>query len=566
MPIPCCLICYEECGCDIGSTSKSAERALFGRSKNTCLNVMCAPLALMIHSFYAFFVTCVFVYVARCLNHSCCFLCLNFEVMKNWYEFTDKKFPPDEDSLGRPLEDKSNEQIGGGGRFVWKRAKELIERPVLFQKDVEPKDVVQGNVGNCWLMSALSCMAEFPGLVDKVFLTREYSTRGKYRVMLYDGFSEKFRVITVDDFFPVKLKNKKPGSTSRQAAAEQDLELGEGPLEKLQKEEQLEQHLENDGSGPAKALNGEVVVMSPDEFEWEYANPVGKEIWVAVLEKAFAKFRGSFKNLEGGNALWAFRALTGDPVFRLIKCTEPDKQGMWERFELVDKHPHDLTPVSVRKTKYSLKTKNLFDFLRTYDRSKALVSASQALPESGVEERDEDTGLIKGHAYSILASKRVGRGVNTFSDDPEFELVQLRNPWGEFEWKGKWSDDDDMWNKHPKVAGALRPERDLKDGTFWMEFSDFLQHFDNIDVCDRTVNYSDFHLDVHENRDDALQYMLGPAKGCVQGCTKFWCFCEGIKTLYFGNVPHKHAKKIHKYGRDDDLFDKFSQASKVALV
>ena len=37
-------------------------------------------------------------------------------------------------------------------------------------------------------------------------------------------------------------------------------------------------------------------------------------------------------------------------------------------------------------------------------------------------------------------------------------MIELRNPWGKFEWKGAWSDDDEMWKKHPKVTSALRPD------------------------------------------------------------------------------------------------------------
>merc|ERR1719343_538766 len=35
--------------------------------------------------------------------------------------------------------------------------------------DVDPNDVVQGSVGDCWLLSAMSALAEFPGAIRKLF-------------------------------------------------------------------------------------------------------------------------------------------------------------------------------------------------------------------------------------------------------------------------------------------------------------------------------------------------------------------------------------------------------------
>ena len=45
------------------------------------------------------------------------------------------------------------------------------------------------------------------------------------------------------------------------------------------------------------------------------------------------------------------------------------------------------------------------------------------------------SGLVKGHAYSITGATRVevrGKVV---------KLLRIRNPWGEKEWNGDWSDE-----------------------------------------------------------------------------------------------------------------------------
>ena len=58
----------------------------------------------------------------------------------------------------------------------------------------------------------------------------------------------------------------------------------------------------------------------------------------------------------------------------------------------------------------------------------------------------------------------------------------MRNPWGSGEWKGKWSDNSDMWEKHPEVKRFLRPES-KDDGKFWISKEDFSNNFEAISIC-----------------------------------------------------------------------------------
>jgi hypothetical protein len=48
-------------------------------------------------------------------------------------------------------------------------------------------------------------------------------------------------------------------------------------------------------------------------------------------------------------------------------------------------------------------------------------------------------GLITNHAYSLIQVAVVKK------DGKNIELCKLRNPWGDHEWNGDWSDKSSLW-------------------------------------------------------------------------------------------------------------------------
>eukprot|EP01043_Picozoa_sp_COSAG02_P001186 COSAG02_NODE_24_length_52386_cov_726.042898_5_plen_86_part_00 len=75
------------------------------------------------------------------------------------------------------------------------------------------------------------------------------------------------------------------------------------------------------------------------------------------------------------------------------------------------------------------------------------------------------------------------------------------------------------------------------DGFFWMEWNDFVHHFQNIDVCHRSKSLMDVRLDIHE--DDGCK---GPILGCVGGCCSYYCMCKGCVALCCP-TDHQHGSK-----------------------
>jgi hypothetical protein len=115
------------------------------------------------------------------------------------------------------------------------------------------------------------------------------------------------------------------------------------------------------------------------------------EFWVALLEKAYAKLHGSYQALVSGKTTDALVDFTG------------------EGSESLD----------ISKTEEFWKTLN-----NNMAESFLMGCARHAEGTSG--EKPTPHGLVWNHAYGVLKC----------AEDAGTRLVCLRNPWGQFEWKG----------------------------------------------------------------------------------------------------------------------------------
>jgi len=147
------------------------------------------------------------------------------------------------------------------------------------------------------------------------------------------------------------------------------------------------------------------------------------EFWTPLIEKAYAVFQGDYDEIHGG--------YTSDGLEDLANMVSQYK----ELKSITDEQ------------------------LKHYVRSGIAFCASS---NSGSDTNSIE-GIVQGHAYAVKDVVTLPNGIN---------LIQLINPWGEFEFDGDWSNKSEKWNAYPHMKPA-----DDDDGVFHMAFGDFRRHF-----------------------------------------------------------------------------------------
>ena len=302
----------------------------------------------------------------------------------------------------------------------------------LFEEGIKPSDVDQGGLGNCWLLAAIATLAEFEGVVESVFVSRETGVSGRYTVQLWDDSKMQFRMVTVDDYFPCSAASGKP----------------------------------------------------------VFASPSGTELWVLLLEKAFAKHFGCYGNLEGGLPLVAMHLMTGDNCLHWSK-NENNFSCMDLAMKTKDYCGKTVPKYEFRGTGETVPLDGMFKLIMEYvSQGCPMGAGTSGKDNTRVAGRDGgNKGIVPGHAYSVLDAKEL------FG----FRLIRLRNPWGRQSWTGDWGPNSPEWDKHPNVKAACNVTTNKEEGgTFWMPWDAFLQRYDMVDVCCRSIGLKDLKLKINE--------------------------------------------------------------------
>lgn len=330
------------------------------------------------------------------------------QVLDEFSEYKDPDYPPEDQNLTSLLEQNSKL-----AKFMaWYRIDSFLKDKYLIFHDIKIRHQVMRNRGYTYLIDALNVLSLQPGAVIRLFEKKKICNTGIYSVWLnIDGV---WTQNIIDDFIPIY----------------------------------------DDHFGKTK-----IFFSTP--------NPVFKEIWYCLLEKAMAKAYGGYKKLFHGFENYAMRDLTGAPhsIYdvpyvcpeRGISQREVDYMNeAWEKIYKLIKKGYLLSAVPrVPTQSENLQKKNLKIPNKKYYLSK---------------------GIYSGHSYGIVTIEEVIVSMGQVD-----RLIKLRNPWIDEVWQGEWSQKSSNWT--PELRNKLGYfESNEENGEFWMNIKDFMNYFECLNI------------------------------------------------------------------------------------
>ncbi|KAK7197733.1 calpain-like cysteine peptidase [Novymonas esmeraldas] len=303
---------------------------------------------------------------------------------------------------------------------VWARASDLVRRlfgvpsthaaldPHVFLLPLSPVVIEPGELGDSWVVGAMATVAEHPHFLLRMFRHPVCPLRGieeqrvgAYRVTL--NLRGWWCSVVVDDYLAVA---EGCGAYPRYAHSRRD----------------------------------------------------ARELWVSLLEKAYAKVRGGYANIVAGDPLVALRDFTGWPSAHYDISHFHDiavaSSSFASRLMRYDRHGFQVV----------LHTATHLDADMVSWPTDTVVSPTEAALPGAVEtprrvsasDPSAAVGLAAGMVYPVMR-------ILQFSTNPfraELTLLQVRNPWGDVTaWKGRWRCGSPQWAEWPQVAAACHMER-----------------------------------------------------------------------------------------------------------
>ncbi|CAF1443519.1 unnamed protein product [Rotaria sp. Silwood1] len=325
--------------------------------------------------------------------------------------FIDTKFTPEQAFIINNDIEKKN--------IIWQRPYDVTNTPKFFINTPHRRDPGQGELSDCWFIVAIANITLHQQIFERVVpLNQTFDKQNGYTGLFHFHFWQYglWYDVVIDDYLPFYKKTIQPWCS------------------------------------------------------WNRQEP--NEFWVALIEKAYAKLNGGYRNLIGGAPIEAFTDLTA---------------GIEQRFKLNE---------TIKEHK------QFFNFLIDSLKHSCLMACSinPKIDGSNLEEI-KSNGLVVGHSYSITAARYLQFKKNLLS------MIRLRNPWAnDIEWIGAWHDRDIRWNDLDLDEKRRMSWQDSEDGEFWMTFQDFFTEFDILEICH--LSPDTFNEELHLNISS--QQILSP--------------------------------------------------------
>lgn len=195
-------------------------------------------------------------------------------------EYYDKEFPAEASSVvgfGTATTEDDKKKVETMRNYEFKRLSYVLEDVKVVQDGISPNDIFQGQLGDCYYLSALAAVAEHPDRIERIIVQKETSEKGAYCVAL--NILGQWISVVLDDIFPVNPRGSVP-----------------------------------------------------------FCYTKTQEIWAMLLEKAYAKVYGGYWNIGcGGITCEALKDITGAPCTYIDLEEEDQRSTALKTIEDADK-------------------------------------------------------------------------------------------------------------------------------------------------------------------------------------------------------------------------------------
>ena len=316
-------------------------------------------------------------------------------------------------------------------QIIWKRIKEIFnnKRYTLFSDKLTSSSIIQGKIGNCYFLTVLSSLTKYPSLIYQLFNNNlNISQNGHYEITL--KINKKISTIHLDDYFPFNMRKNKP----------------------------------------------------------VFCKPYNNEIWVMLLEKAWAKIRGAYFNMDLGSPI--------DVLNTFLFPFDFKKDISYKFYSLNNNDDkNEIWNMMINK----IKNNNAF-----------MICLSKENLENKKRINNLYYSIVEKHFYNII-------DVNSKS---EKNILKLRNPWG-FNLKNK-----NYKNKENETGFIIEENNSNKDnntslnnGEFEIDFNYFCYLFEEIQIYEikkftiningmlknEKIKFNLAYLNIKENLKDTIK-------------------------------------------------------------
>jgi len=409
----------------------------------------------------------------------------------------------------QPDQDPQDEPSSSGPACA-KRVGAIFEDPKFHvKKDVHVKDLRQGAEGDCWFIASLGslCVEErFSHLVERICPPQLRDEKVGVYGFVFHRDGEWISEI-IDDKLYLSAPDYDDGDDSRRAVWDSA-------------------HFRLDPEVSRKLYRKTFQTGSDALHFASCAHP--QETWVPLLEKAFAKAHGDFEAIAGGWPGEGVEDLTGGITTEIVSADILDRDQLWtESFLNVNK-----------------------EFL--------FGAGTRHYGSSSEDRIGGRQGIQDGHAYSVL------RAVEYNGE----RLLMVKNPWGDTEWNGRWSDGSKEWTPE-----ALK-ELDFtfgNEGIFWMPYESFLERF--VEIWRARLFTEDWNVSQHwttiqvpwsgDYNDTEFEFVLTEPTTTV-------IVLSQLDGRYFGGLTGQYdfnlAFRLHIAGQSEYIVRGYSSGERSAVA